>query len=131
MTRKPIKKPHRAPIKAPLEHPETLLVGPFYYEIINNWPDKDADAADAHGVCDRKRHTIHIRESLNDQLRAEVLLHEVLHAIFGNSGLTHTDVINDREEIIINQLGLGLISLMRTNKDFIPYLAALLDRDIR
>lgn len=112
----------------PYDNPQHLLVGPFQYAI-KDWTDIEAEAAQALGYCDRIRNIIKIKTGLNDQTRAEVLLHEVLHAMFYNSGLTHSDVLTEREEMIVSQFGLGLIALIRTNPNFMPFLIRLLDRN--
>lgn len=128
MPKRVMPKSRKPPNRSPYETPASLLIGPFRYRL-QPWPDEDAEATNALGYCDRMRNVIKVRVSLNDQTRAEVLLHEALHAMFYNSGLTHSDVLTEREEMIVSQFGLGLIALMRANPDFMPFLARILKRD--
>jgi hypothetical protein len=56
---------------------------------------------------------IHIEESIDEQVKPVVLLHESLHAILLHSGQS------DHDEEVIHALGYGLLAFMRDNADWI------------
>lgn len=121
----------KRPEVSPYALPKTVVVGPFHYDV-HLWKEADAVSSEAAGLCDSHRNAILIKENLNDQTRAEVLMHETLHAIFYTSGLTMVSTgVGQSEEMIVSQLALGLVALIRANPDFMPLITRLLERDAR
>ncbi len=104
--------------------PKNVAVGGFVYDV-HAWNHDEALAGDLLGYCDNIKNQIKIADGLNDQRRAEVLLHEVLHAIFHQSGIEAT---REGEEKVVSGMAYGLIGLIRQNPDFMSYLKRLLDR---
>lgn len=123
-------------VKKPLDKdrnyalPKSVAVGPFNYDV-HLWKEADAVTNEAAGLCDSHRNMILIKENLNDQTRAEVLMHETLHAIFYTSGLSLVQNLAQNEEMIVSQIAIGLVALVRSNPDFMPLIARLLERDAR
>ncbi len=106
------------------ELPKAVAVGGLLYGV-HAWNHDEALAGDLLGYCDNLKGHIKIADGLNDQRTAEVLLHEVLHAIFHQSGIEAT---REGEEKVVSGMTYGLIGLIRHNPDFMPYLKRLLDR---
>ncbi len=107
-----------------LSLPKSVAVGGFVYTI-HPWDHDEAVASNLLGYCDNVKTYIKIADGLNYQLRAEVLLHEVMHAIFRQAGV---DAAPEAEEKIVSGMTYGLIGVIRHNPDFMPYLKRLLDR---
>ena len=66
------------------------------------------DGADSWGYYDDNKHTIYLKKGMDKNHRAEVLLHECIHAIefIHNFGLT---------EKAVNLLGIEILALIRNN----------------
>jgi Zn-dependent peptidase ImmA (M78 family) len=107
--------------------PKTIKVGPWIYSI-NNMTKDTGEISGALGACNSTYKKIFVKENLNDQERAGTLLHEVLHAVFRNTGLFQLENISEYEETIVTQFEIGLLGVIRDNPDFVPYLQRLLKR---
>ena len=91
--------------------PKSLTIGPFVYSVNLNWPETEAHKNNHAGECHYFPCEILIAEQLNNQRRAEVLLHETLHGVFYNS-LKHNRQVNANEEAIVDAMALGIIGVM-------------------
>lgn len=109
-----------------IQLPESLAIGPFVYAV-RLMPEIKAVEQGVLGLCDRHDNVIQIKQGLNPQTTAEVLLHEVMHAVFFASGLDHLEGVNKEEEAIVCQLTIGLLTAIRQNPSFIPTLLELID----
>jgi Zn-dependent peptidase ImmA (M78 family) len=107
--------------------PDSIKVGPWIYSI-NNMTNDTGEISGALGACNSVKKRIYIKEKINDQEAAGTLLHEVIHAVFRNTGLYQSGEIAEHEEIIVSQLEIGLLGVIRDNPDFVPYLQRLLKR---
>lgn len=74
------------------------------------------------GLCHTHAKTIHIRQGLEGRYLAETLLHEVMHAIWYEWGITNSEMPEPlyrasvaTEESAINGLANGLMAVMRDN----------------
>lgn len=116
-------KPTRPPLQptAGSSRPATVRIGAFTWAI-KDWEARAADNSRAYGMCDKGTHTILIQEGMRPQKEAEVLLHEVFHAIYDVSGLGLMD--NMPEEPIVNMLGYHMLQVIRDNPNLMAYLAA-------
>ena len=83
------------------------------YEVIE-WEVHEAYAASSFGRCDTNLAEIHIDKTLAPQKRANVFLHEVMHAIWREMDLSD----EDKEERIITALSNGICQVFRDNPDF-------------
>lgn len=100
---------------------DPLVVGAFTYTV-EPWGDNDADAAGAYGFCSQHLQRIRICKGLSDQRSAEVLLHELLHALLDERGLS--DFTEEDQERIASVVASGLTAAARHN----PGLFSLLER---
>jgi Zn-dependent peptidase ImmA (M78 family) len=55
---------------------------------------------DSDGLCDPTTRTIYVRCGMSESEKTSTILHELIHAIFFESGLHHTSVSEDLIEII-------------------------------
>lgn len=99
--------------------PASIKVGPFVYAV-KRWKRLPAENAEAWGMCDRASTVILLAETTSHQKQREVLLHEVLHAIYGVTGLHHKD--GAPEELVVTDLSPTLLSVLRDNPDLVAYL---------
>lgn len=102
--------------------PRLIKVGPFYYEV-KRWKRMPADNSEAWGMCDRATNVILLSEVPGPQKQREVLLHEVLHAIYGTTGLCSKD--NVPEEMVVTDMSPALLQVLRDNPDLVDYLVAV------
>ena len=92
-----------------------VRVGPHYIGIgiIDG-----ADAAKAHGMWYPQEHMIRVEKEFPSGSRAaEVVLHEVVHAIFSIASIQ----AKQGEEHIVSCIGTHLAQLFRDNPDFIKW----------
>ena len=95
-----------------------IRVGPHY---VSFGVIEGVDAEKAHGMWYPQEHMIRVEKEFPSGSRAaEVVLHEVIHAVFSNG------CINPKhgEEHIVSMLGLGLIQIIRDNPGFVKWLQA-------
>ncbi|MGN6146618.1 MAG: hypothetical protein ACTHOP_23880 [Mesorhizobium sp.] len=105
--------------------PRLIRVGPLDYTVAG-WAADRAGSERALGMCDRELLAIWIKEGLPVHKAAEVLLHEVLHAIYDVTGLGAGEP-ETREERIVAALGFQLLQVWRDN----PALVAFFERVLR
>jgi hypothetical protein len=91
--------------------PDFVQVGHMRIAVIA-MPERGSARKDADGWFDYQRATIEVWEGLAPQIKAEVLLHEILHAacIAGNTGLE-----GDAEERVVTGLAPVLLMMLRDN----------------
>lgn len=105
--------------------PTLIVVGPKRYRVV---VDANAIAvagqrerAGLDGHCDYAAQVITIEPNLGPDSMAEVLLHEVIHAVLeqASSGLNA-----DQQEAAAHALGNGLLDVLRRNPALTAYLVA-------
>jgi hypothetical protein len=79
-----------------------------------------AEEAECVGLLDRNRLTIFVAEHLAPSKRAEVLLHEVIHAATDATGLM--DAPGREDENVVNPLSRALFTILTDNPLFTAYL---------
>jgi len=105
--------------------PESVQVGPYVYTII-------ADAVrmaecekesreELFGMTLHKSLEIIIQPDAADTVIRETLLHEVLHAVLYNTGISDR-MTEKTEEHLIRALSPALFVLLRDNKKFLGYI---------
>ena len=92
--------------------PTKIQIGPYPYSIVD-WPVAAANEAACYGQCDYDKLEIRVRQDLKPSRKAEVLLHEILHACWE----VGTIPANPEEEHAVNALGIHLTNAMRTNPE--------------
>lgn len=111
--------------------PTEVMVGPHVYEIVwltdPEWRENNLDDGEV-GVTRRDTNKIYMRlMEGNEQLMRETLLHEVLHVVWGVSGLTYVHGSfdeDDREENIVRMQASPMLHFIQQNPDIVHYLEA-------
>ena len=77
------------------------------------------NGAELNGYADRNKTKIVIANDLEPQLEQEVVLHEVMHGIFNH----HFHAVdNMNEELCVDCMTKGILTVLRDNKDLKEYL---------
>lgn len=105
--------------------PLSVRVGPYRYTV-----KVDADRikelekesnTDLYGITTHGHLEIALQPDVADMVLRETLLHEVLHAVLFNTGIS--DRMTDKaEEHLVRALSPALFSLLRDNPDLVRYL---------
>jgi len=99
-----------------MKRPKSLRVGPFDIAIV---PMHEIHQATDLGNYAYDKHEIRLLDSyVNKKLEAEVLLHEVLHAVYSIYNIKD----DDREERIVSIMATGLAQVLRDNRPFADWL---------
>lgn len=96
--------------------PKRLRIGPFDYEI-KALGDEARD--DMQGLCDSKKQTIWIDQTMHPQHQFETLVHEAMHGLWELTGLPH-----DFEEAVVRKMTPLLIELFAQNDELLDLLIA-------
>jgi hypothetical protein len=100
--------------------PTKLRVGYRDYAV-EDWASNLANVSDQLGECDRINCIIRIRTDLIPTVKAEVLMHEVLHAAYHMGSADNAD-----EEKLVSILGNQMTQIWRDNPDFVAFMSASL-----
>ena len=100
------------------ELPKSIRVGYRTYAV-EDWPAIQASAAARWGECDPTNLVIRVRVDLAQMIRAEVLLHEVLHAAYDMGRLEP----GADEEKTVSVLANQLAQVWRDNPDLVSFLS--------
>lgn len=77
----------------------------------------------ASGLCKPWKTQIHVAKGeLNEQQERDTVLHEVMHAIFSEMGLTTDFKEENEEEKIVRCMATGLLAVLRENPALVKYL---------
>jgi hypothetical protein len=105
--------------------PDQVLVGPYRYTVVLSQPAVDAASreASAHlcGSADHLAQKISLSPKLGPDARAEVLLHECIHAIFEQTKLD-AGLKFDVAERLVEVLGYSVLDLLRRNPKLVAFL---------
>lgn len=101
-----------------MDMPSTVRVGPFDYDV-QSWAANDAPD-NVNGECALNLLRIRIRDDMVPQKLAEVLLHEVLHAMWDIAELG--EAVD--EETAVSGLGKQLLAVIRDNPELIDFVYA-------
>jgi hypothetical protein len=103
--------------------PDHVIIGPYRYRVVLDQAVVDAASreASAHlcGSADHIGQTISLSPKLGPDARAEVLLHECIHAIFEQASLERG--IKGDVEHVVEVLGYQVLDLLRRNPDLVAY----------
>lgn len=102
--------------------PESIRIGPFDFAV-EEWPSQLASVAQRYGECDRINNVIRVRTDAPPQRQAEVLLHEVLHAVWECGACDTAD-----EEKLCSIFGMSLAQVWRDNPAFVAFMSDALGR---
>lgn len=82
-------------------------------------PPLEASTADIYGDCNKLLGVIRVRADCSPAMQAEILLHEILHALHFTGQLSD----EDKEERLVAVLAIQLASLWRDNPDLVSFLS--------
>lgn len=74
------------------------------------------------GLCNSNDQIIRLYSKMNKERMKETLLHEVLHAIYYSRGMRQVPNESLTEELIVDQIGVGLITVLNNNPELRKYL---------
>jgi hypothetical protein len=97
--------------------PATIRVGYIDFTVIN-WPYGEASANGSDGECLMHLQIIRVRDDLQPSRKANVLLHEVLHAAYNIGDLTDTSTEEKTVTVLANQM----TQVWRDNPEFIAFM---------
>jgi hypothetical protein len=100
--------------------PEQLKIGHFFYSV-RPMDGMESAVSGNLGYCDDNALEIAVADNIPDQMKVEVLLHEVLHACFETTSLRHDEALT--EERVVTSLAKSLVALLIDNPDLIPWMA--------
>lgn len=108
-----------------MKRPEVIWVGAFPFKIYFDHVKLAVMTADdgvkaAVGACNADKLEIVIDERLPEPRQRDVLIHEVLHAMWAFSGIRNADELT--EEFVVDALSADLLYVLRVNPDFVEYL---------
>ncbi len=108
-----------------MKRPEVIWIGPFPFDIYFDHvrlavitTNDNVQAAVGASHSDQLR--IVIDDRLPEPRQRDVLIHEVLHAIWSFTGIRNADELN--EELVIDALSAPWLYVLRVNPDFTEYL---------
>jgi hypothetical protein len=104
--------------------PVSVLVGPFSYRVVFSADrikelEKESNT-ELYGITSHGDLEIALQPDCAEMVIRETLLHEVLHALFYNTGLTER-LSEKMEEQVIRSLSPALFDLLRRNPALLPY----------
>jgi len=96
-------------------HPKKIKVGAVDYTVHLLEPKDVAQ----YGVCLYEHQRIYLSRNMLHQQASDTLLHEVMHAIWNESGLDHLPDLN--EETVIRTMATWLRTVIVDNPDFAKF----------
>lgn len=104
------------------DRPEKIRIG--YRDFTIRFVDK-VDAEGSLGDCEKNTGKIRVMKGMDGAEKANVVLHEITHAIIHAQGL---DLSEKTEEKVVLAIANGMISFMRDNPRFMGRLLRLLKK---
>ncbi len=102
----------------------TIRVGPYNYKVKQE--DKIiSEGTELFGIHSPSDNTIRVKNSLPPSRKAEVLMHETLHAMIQSAGLC--EVLEGKEETVVENLGTTLVQFVRDNPEFLKQIKKMSD----
>lgn len=98
--------------------PTKIKVGCFDYSV-EELDKVVVDGTEAYGSHDFGNLVIKVQKEMPDSIQASALMHEVMHAIFGFTGLYRTE---EDEEHLVEALTNGICSVFKDNPQLLDYL---------
>ncbi len=99
--------------------PKTIKIGSHVHKVtvVKNLRSKAGE--EALGLYSYDDQRISIEESITPSRQAEVLLHEILHALYAYFDISKE---GDKEETVVSRLAEGLATVFKDNPALIKYL---------
>lgn len=93
--------------------PEKIRIGSSDYSVVLTDENLVCNGQESYGWIDYNYHLIKINKNIQDkQGQEKTLLHELIHGIVRERSL---DVANSNEEIIVEEIAMGLHQVIRDN----------------
>jgi len=90
-----------------------IKIGCLTYKVID-WDKDDSDEASLYGTHSSKTQRIKLASDMSVERKKEVLLHEVIHAIW-DQWMVHEEGF--KEEEVVRALAIGLTTVFKDNPD--------------
>lgn len=87
------------------------VCGLIYTVLVTEYFKAGDDDRNLWGYCDHESQTIYIRESLSEQKKRQVLIHELTHAVLHEAGYPEQD------EDMVNRFSIILHQVLQDNQD--------------
>lgn len=95
--------------------PEKIRIGSSDYSVVLTDDNLVCNGQESYGWIDYNYHLIKINKNIQDkQGQEKTLLHELIHGIVRERSL---DVANSNEEIIVEEIAMGLHQVIRDNPE--------------
>jgi hypothetical protein len=106
--------------------PKEVTVGPYTFQIKGDKASMDAakvkfECLEAIGFTSTHEQCIYIDPDINEDMRSEVLLHEILHAVCEATGI-NSSFEEKEEEQFIATVSPTLLDTLRRNETVLSYL---------
>ena len=104
--------------------PKTVkVIGKVYRLEVSDTLDADAGAL---GITHADKCLINYAKSENPQALRDTILHEVLHAVFAEAGISAelAEIDKELEEKVVRRAATVLLDTMRTSRGFVDFLLA-------
>jgi hypothetical protein len=102
--------------------PKEIKIGPYTYRVFTGDGPVQAATEDAgmpvSGYCNHQNLTIVIDTDAHPAVVADTVLHEVMHALFHQTGMSH--LVGDSEEQLVASLSTALLDALRRNPKLVP-----------
>lgn len=98
--------------------PHSVRVGAFDFAV-EDWDPRQANSASRFGECDKQQNIIRVRTDIPRQRVAEVLLHEINHAVWEVGACDELA----EEERVISAISMVWCQIWRDNPDLIAFLS--------
>lgn len=102
------------------ELPESIRIGPYDYSVRPMDRIEQLETG-AMGMCDEEFNVISLAEDSQPIHKAETLIHEILHGLWGAADLPNEGEVD--EERIVTALAKGILQVARDNPAVLAYVA--------
>lgn len=106
-----------------MKPPKSVKVGHATYDLQPSEPH-DSWARGVYGDMNYAHLRIRYNKALPPQAMAEVILHEVLHAIYSGWNVAE----DDKEEAVVSKVAMGLSAVMRDNPRLVAWVQEALGK---
>jgi hypothetical protein len=109
--------------------PKEVKIGPYKFQIKNDKPSMDSarvrfESIEAIGFTSTHEQCIYVDPELGEDMRAETLLHEIIHGICEATGISSSFDEKEEETFIATVTPL-LLDVLRSNGEVIDYMLGL------
>lgn len=96
-----------------MDIPNKIRIGSVDYEVVLTDENLVCNGQESYGWIDYNYHLIKINKNIQDkQGQEKTFLHELIHGIVRERNL---DIVNSNEEVIVDEIAVGLHQVIRDN----------------